>query len=88
MTLHIQAANVGSADITMLFSFINNRISTFASKISIVSIFFHDNKFDFFLNLLAFSKFVKIREFYEFLKFVEFAFSIYVHAYMRKITSK
>ena len=48
MTLHIQAANVGSADITMLFSFINNRISTFASKISIVSIFFHDNKFDFF----------------------------------------
>jgi len=56
--------------------FCTNCISTFASQISILSIFFHDIEFYFF-NSLAFLKFVKIEEFYEFLKFIIFAFSDY-----------
>ena len=35
----------GSADITMLFSTLTNCISTFASKISILSVLFYDSEF-------------------------------------------
>ena len=54
----------------MLFSSI-----TFASKISILTVFFHDSEF-YCQNSLAFLKFVIIREFYKFFKFIKFAFSI------------
>ena len=62
-------ANVGCADITMLFSSITNRISTFASKISILYVIFHDSEF-YSWNLLgaAFLEFVKVREFYKIFK--------------------
>ena len=43
--MHVQQANDGSADITMLLSsFITNCISTFASKISVPSVIFHNNE--------------------------------------------
>jgi len=72
-----QQASVGSVDITMLFFSITNCISTFASKISILSTIFHDIEF-YFINSLAFLKFVKIHEFYDFFKkFIKLAFSIY-----------
>ena len=61
----------------MLFSSMNNCSSTFASKISVLSIFFYDSELYFFINSLAFLKFVKVRKFYEFLKFIKFAFSVY-----------
>ena len=37
--------NDGSADITMMFYSITNCISTFASKVSILSVLFHDSEF-------------------------------------------
>ena len=49
----------------MLFSSVTNSISMFASQISIVYAIFHDSEF-YFKNSLAFLKFVKIREFYDF----------------------
>ena len=60
----------------MLFFSITNLISTFASKISILSTIFHDIEF-YLKNSLAFLKFVKIQEFYDFFKFIKLAFSIY-----------
>jgi len=37
--------NDGSADITMMFYTITNCIRTFASKVSILSVLFHDSEF-------------------------------------------
>ena len=37
--------NDGCADITMMFYSITNCISTFASKVSILSVLFHDSDF-------------------------------------------
>jgi len=60
----------------MLFSYITNCISTYASKISILSVIVHDIEF-LLLKFVSILKLVKVREFYEFLKFIKFAFSIY-----------
>jgi len=68
--------SVASADIIMLFSSITNCISTFASNISIPSVIFHVSEF-YFQNSLARLRFVRIRGFCEFIKFIKFAFSIY-----------
>ena len=76
VTYMYQQASVGSVDITMLFSSITNCISTFASNISIPSVIFHVSEF-YFQNSLARLKFVKIRGFCEFIKFIKFAFAIY-----------
>ena len=60
----------------MLISSITNCISTFASKLSILSVIFPDSEFH-FKNLLALLRFVKIREFCEFLRIIQFALSVY-----------
>ena len=75
----MQQAIVGFADITLLFSSITNCISTFncIQDFHFFLQFFAIANFNFNFNSLASIKFVQIREFYEFLKFIKFAFSVY-----------
>jgi len=67
---------VGSDDITILFSAITNCISTFASKIPILSVIFHDSEILFWSSSAAFLKFGIIVNSAIFFKFVKFALSI------------
>jgi len=61
--------------LALLFPSITDCISTFASKISILSVIFHNSEFYFF-KLIGILKIHKIRK--NFLKSLKFAFSICV----------
>jgi len=58
----------------MLISCTNNCTGMFASKFSVLSVIFHVSKLK--KNSLACLNFISVREFYEFLKFINF--SVYV----------